>query len=145
MLSKSLLILGVLLAAGAQAKTKCPDNIKQAVQKDYPDAKVSSCKMKHEEGKSFYELKVKTSDAKKIDVDVNSEGKLIQAERKIKPDEVPAAVKTGFEQKHPGEKIRGAERQTHPDGTISYEVHFWDAGKKHEAVFKEDGSFIGQQ
>jgi hypothetical protein len=148
MMSKSFLIvssLGALLAGGAGAKTKCPDAIKSAVQRDYPDGKVSSCKQASEAGKSFYEVKVKTSDAKKLKVDVDQDGKMLQAERTIKKDEIPAGVRSAFETKYGKAKIKSAERQTKPDGSITYELGFRDNGKKHFATFKEDGAFVEQE
>jgi hypothetical protein len=147
MLRKSFLAFtaaAALAASAAQAKNKCPDAIKASVQRDYPDGKVSSCKERKTDGTFIYELKVKTADSRKLQVDVSPEGKLLQAQRKVDREEVPAAVRNAFQDKYPNCKIKSAQRQTHPDGAVSYQVDFWDNGKRHHAVFEENGAYLRQ-
>ncbi len=51
-----------------------------------------------------------------------------------------------FEAKYPKTKASKAEKQTKADGTVTYEIAFKDAkGKKHEATFKEDGTFVEEE
>jgi len=55
-------------------------------------------------------------------------------------------VTAAFEAKYPKTKASKAEKQTKADGTVTYEIAFKDAkGKKHEATFKEDGTFVEEE
>jgi hypothetical protein len=149
MSSRTILTLAfaMLIVPGlAVAKTDCPSPVKDAVKKAYPSSKVTACKEEKEKGKTQYEVKIETKEAKKLELDVSPEGSVLLTEQEIAPGSVPKAVLAAFDAKYPKTKAAKAEKQTKADGTITYELAFKDAkGKKHEATFKEDGTFVEEE
>jgi hypothetical protein len=141
------LAFAMLIAPGlAVAKTDCPPPVKNAAQKAYPSSKVTACKQENEKGKVQYEVKLETKEAKKLELDVSPEGSVLLTEEKIATASVPKGVLAAFDAKYPKTKAATAEKQTKADGTVTYELAFKDAkGKKHEATFKEDGTFVEEE
>jgi hypothetical protein len=141
------LAFALLVAPGlAMAKIDCPTAVNDAAQKAYPSAKVTACKQETEKGKVQYEVKLVTKEAKKLELDISPEGSILLTEEAIATGAVPKEVLTAFEAKYPKMKAAKANKQTHADGTVTYEVAFKDAkAKKHEATFKEDGTFVEEE
>ncbi|HEV7516267.1 MAG TPA: PepSY-like domain-containing protein [Thermoanaerobaculia bacterium] len=141
------LAFALLLAPGlAVAKTDCPAAVTDAAQKAYPAAKVTACKQEKEKGKVQYEVKLETQEAKKLELDISPEGSILLTEEAVAVDSVPKSVMAAFEAKYPKMKAAKADKQTQADGTVGYEIAFKDAkGKKHEATFKEDGTFVEEE
>jgi uncharacterized membrane protein YkoI len=129
----------------AQAKSNCPAAVTAAVAKAYPDARTSSCKEEKEEGKTQYEVKIDTKDARKLELDVSPDGSILQTEEKVGVDTLPKAVQAAFEAKYPKVKGSKADKQTKADGKVTYELAFEDKGKKHEATFADDGTFVEEE
>ncbi|MDP9122635.1 MAG: PepSY-like domain-containing protein [Acidobacteriota bacterium] len=139
------LAIALLVTPGlAAAKTAgCPAPVKDAAMKAYPASKVTACKEEKEKGKTQYEVKLQTKEAKKLEMDISPEGTVLLTEEAVATSAVPAAVMSAFDTKYSKMKPAKADRQTKPDGTITYELAWKDAkGKKHEATFKEDGTFV---
>ena len=141
------LALAMLIAPGlAVAKSGCPSAVKDAAQKAYPSSKVTACKEEKEKGKVQYEVKLETKERKKLELDVSPEGSVLLTEEEVATGSVPKAVTAAFEAKYPKTRASKAEKQTKADGTITYEIAFKDAkGKRHEATFKEDGTFVEEE
>jgi hypothetical protein len=141
------LAFAMLIAPGlAVAKTDCPSPVKDAVKKAYPSSKVTACKEEKEKGKVQYEVKLETKEAKKLELDVSPEGSVLLTEEAIATGSVPKGVLAAFDAKYPKMKAAKADKQTKADGTVTYEIAFKDAkGKKHEATFKEDGTFVEEE
>ncbi len=141
------LALATLMAPGlAVAKPGCPPPVKDAAQKAYPSSKVTACKEEKEKGKVQYEVKLETKKAKKLELDISPEGAVLLTEEEVATGSVPKAVTAAFEAKYPKTKASKAEKQTKADGSVTYEVAFKDAkGKRHEATFKEDGTFVEEE
>jgi hypothetical protein len=137
-----------LLPLGAHAGDKngtCPDAVTSAVEKAYPQAKISKCKSEKEDGKVQFEVKLVTEEGKKLELDVSPEGAILQTEEVVAVADVPAAVSKAFAAKYPKAKIARAEKQTHADASVSYELAFQtDKGKK-EATFTADGKFVEEE
>lgn len=135
--------LAAALAFGpAYAKSTCPASVTGGVQKAYPESKTKSCKQEKVEGKIQYEAVIKTKDARKIEIDLSPDGAILLTEEKVPMESLPAAVTTAFETKYPKDKILGAEKQAKTDGDVTFELAFKDNGKKHQATFKDDGTFV---
>jgi hypothetical protein len=145
------LVLAVVLLLGAPAillaKTAaCPAAVKDAALKAYPSAKVTACKEEKDKGKVQYEVKLETKEAKKLELDISPEGAILLTEEPAALDLVPKAVTAAFQAKYPKMKASYAAKQTKPDGTITYELAWKDAkSKRHEATFKEDGTFVEEE
>jgi hypothetical protein len=145
-LACAMLIAPGLAVAKTAAKTDCPSAVKGAVEKAYPNSKVTGCKQENEKGKVQYEVKLKTKEEQALELDVSPEGSVLLTEQVVAESSVPQAVMTAFGAKYPKMKAARAEKQTKADGAVTYEIAFKDAkGKKHEATFKEDGTFVEQE
>lgn len=127
------------------AKTVCPEPVKAGALKTYPAAKISSCKQEKENGKIQYEVRLKTGDERKLELDIDPEGAILLTEEKVAAQSVPKAALSAFEAKYPRAKVSGAEKQTKPDGTPTYELAFKKDGKSHEATFDEQGRFVEEE
>jgi hypothetical protein len=149
-------LIAPALAAADAAKTPkttkatktaatCPAPVSDAVQKAYPSSKVTACKQETEHGKVQYEVKLETKEAKKLELDITPEGSVIQTEESVAVAAVPKAVTSAFDAKYPKMKPTQAAKQTKADGTIAYELAWKDAKGRHEATFKEDGSFLEEE
>ncbi|HWX25114.1 MAG TPA: hypothetical protein VN083_08745, partial [Vicinamibacteria bacterium] len=66
---------------------------------------------------------------------------VIQTEEDVSLTLVPAAVIKAFGAKYPNTKAKSAVKQTHADGTISYEIEY--AGGS--ATFSKEGVFSSQE
>jgi hypothetical protein len=141
------LALAMLTAPGlAAAQPDCPAAVKDAVQKAHSSSRMTSCKQEKEKGKIQYEVKIMTKEETHLELDVSPEGAILLTEEVVATGSVPKAVMAAFDAKYAKKKVDRAEKQTHADGTVTYEVAFKDArGKKHEATFKEDGAFVEEE
>ena len=139
----SLITLGLLLGfSHVMAKAACPVPVLGAVEKAYPGSTVSSCMKEKEKDAVQYEVKFETKSEQKLEIDVSPEGSIKLVEGSVVLDSVPKAVISAFKAKYPKAQIKASEKQTKAEGTVTYELAFKDQGKKHEATFKEDGTFV---
>jgi hypothetical protein len=144
----------VLFGTAAEAKKKdeksanptaaCTTDVKTAVAKAFPDSTIDKCKAENDHGKDLIEVKLTRKDGSKVEVDVGTDGKILQTEEKIAMDKVPATVMKAFSAKYPKAKATGAEKQSAEKAT-SYEIAFTVDGAKKEATFAEDGKFIEEE
>ena len=135
----------LVVSSAAWASAGCPANVTDAAVKAFPGAKVTSCKQEKEHGKVQFEVKLDTKDAKKMELDISPEGSVLLTEEKVPVETVPPVVMTAFGAKYPKAKAEHAEKQTKPDGTITYELAWTDKGKRHEATFGDDGKFVDEE
>ena len=137
------LVLGSTLAAAAPAP--CPAAVTSAVDKKFPKSTVQVCKAEREDGHDQYEVKLTKADGSKVEVDVSPAGAILQTEEVVALDQVPAAVTKAFAAKYPKAKPTRAEKQTPATGKPSYELAFAVDGKRKEATFAEDGTFVEEE
>lgn len=130
----------LFVATPAVAAPSCPTAVTDAIAKAFPKSKIDGCKAEKEHGHDQFEVRVTKADAKKAEVDVAPDGKILQVEEKVAPAELPDAVKKAFAAKYPKAKAKRAEKQT-AGADISYEIAF---GAK-EATFKADGTFVEEE
>jgi uncharacterized membrane protein YkoI len=144
---KVLLVAVSLIVAPlyAYAKDSCPATVKDAVNKAQAGSKISSCKQEKADGKVQYEVRLKTSDGRKLSLDVAPEGAILLTEEKVAAASVPPAVSAAFAARYPKAKATAAEKQTKPDGKVTYELAFKVKGKRKEATFDESGSFVSEE
>ncbi|HEY0511442.1 MAG TPA: PepSY-like domain-containing protein [Thermoanaerobaculia bacterium] len=145
-LACAMLVAPGLAVAKTAAKADCPSAVKEAVLKAHPGAKVTGCKEEKEKGKTQYEVKLATKENQKLEMDISPDGAVLVTEEVVPESSVPPAVMKAFGAKYSKMKAARAEKQTKADGTVTYEIAFKDAkGKKHEATFKEDGTFVEEE
>jgi hypothetical protein len=143
-----ILSLAALLAAAplsVHAKGACPAAVKDAVAKAHAGSKIKACKQEKTGDKVQYEVKLKSADGKKIEVDVSPDGAILLTEEEVAASSVPPAVSSAFAARYPKTKATAAEKQTKPDGKIDYEFAFKVKGKKKEATFDEVGAFVSEE
>lgn len=140
-----LIVASLLVPSLSFAKSSCPAPVKEAVAKAYPASRVSACKQEKVGGKVQYEVRLKTSEGRKLEVDVAPEGAILLTEEKIAVSALPSAVSAAFAARYPKIKATAAEKQTKADGKSSYELAFKANGKKKEATFDESGNFVSEE
>ena len=115
----------VLSSERSAAAGNCPSAVTAAALEAHAGATVASCKKGQEKGKTQYEVKLTT-----------------YHDRTVELSAVPQAVMTAFNAKYAGAKPSRAEKQTTPDGRVTYELAFASGKKKQEATFTAEGSFV---
>ena len=140
--TKSILMTGLILTAQVHAKSKCPEAISGAVQTAYPESKISSCKQEKEDGKIQFVVSLASKTAGNVELDLDTTGSILLTEQIVPVDSVSKGAMSGFKSKYPGVKISRAEKQTKPDGSVTYELSFQDKNKKHDATFRQNGEFV---
>ncbi|HET9987094.1 MAG TPA: hypothetical protein VFQ65_01210 [Kofleriaceae bacterium] len=138
-----MLVLGSSLAAAAPPP--CPAAVTTAIDKRFPKSTLQACKAEREDGHDQFEVKLTKADGSKVEVDVSPAGAILQTEEVIALDQVPAAVTKAFAAKYPKAKPTRAEKQTPATGKPSYELAFAVDGKRKEATFAEDGTFVEEE
>ncbi len=132
-----------LVVGLAMASTQpCPEAVKAAIEKAYPGATVDSCKQEKEKGITLFEVKVTTKDAKKLEIDVAPDGKLLQTEEKVAVESVPQTVMDGFHAKYKDAKPSAAEKQVKADGTVQYELTIGAGKQKKEITLSLAGKVL---
>ena len=124
-----------------------PRPVVDAVKKKYPRAKLVGFEQETEQGKLIYEVAVKAG-ARKIDVDVAPDGKILAEETLIKADELPAAVKKGLaSSKYAKWAIKRAEQVVTNEQADrpSYELIVADHGSVMEVVLDQTGAVTKQE
>ncbi|MFO0788422.1 MAG: PepSY-like domain-containing protein [Pirellulales bacterium] len=100
--------------------SEVPAKVRDAIMAKFPGAKAEEASQEEEDGKTLYELALKTSDTT-IDVTANSDGEIISIEKLIHEDRLPKPVRDALSAKYPDGQLKKVEEITEKD-TTSYEV-----------------------
>ena len=142
---KSITFAVVCLTWVSEARADCPSKIKTAIEKAFESSKISTCKLEREHGHDQYEVKLAKANGSLVEVDVSTDGKILQTEEKIAVSDVPAVVMKAFAARYPKAKVDRAEKQTPSEGQPTFELAFaTDKGRK-EATFANDGAFVEEE
>lgn len=117
-------MLAVAARAGEEkiSADKLPAPVKKTVKKKFPEAKIRGAAKEVEGGKTTFEVEL-TVEGRSVDVAMNARGKILEIEKEIPVDKLPAAVRKELKEKFPGAKIEKAEEITEgEDGPVHYEV-----------------------
>jgi len=125
-------------------ESSCPDVVRRSAKRELAGSTITKCKREKAEGKEQFEVKLE-SGAQHMEVDVASDGTVLQTEVRVALDEVPPKVLSTFAAKYPSAKPTGAEKQAHPGGPPTYEIAFDAQPKAKEATFAEDGTFVEEE
>ncbi|MCX6566993.1 MAG: PepSY-like domain-containing protein [Candidatus Aminicenantes bacterium] len=142
------LTLALTGMAAAQDNTKTePVNIKilppavlQAFKASYPDAVIKGVDKETENGVTLYE--VESVDGKiNRDLLYTADGKAVEIEESIAPENLPAPVKQTLDKEYPGAKILKAEILT-KNGIKAYELSLQIKGKTSSVTIDSEGKTV---
>jgi uncharacterized membrane protein YkoI len=147
----SSLILAVFVLIGAAAGLcadeeklpldKLPKAVQDAVKAKFPGAELVSAAKEKEGGETIFEVALKYK-GHKHDVTFKEDGTLVEDEKEIPAEDLPAAVKQTLESKYPKATIKEAEEVTKGDKVV-YELHLVTAEKqKVEVVIDPQGKVV---
>ncbi len=74
--------LSIVQADERVALEELPETVTKAVEAKFPGSKIVKAKKDTEDGKQVYELKLKSNDDKKYEVEVSSDGEILKSEQK---------------------------------------------------------------
>lgn len=134
--------LSMLAVPSRTHAAACPASVTEAALAAHPGATVASCKQEREHGRTQYEVNLAAKEGGTLELDVAADGKILLTEEPISIGDVPAAVTQAFARMYPNVRATGAEKETSADGKITYELAFEASGKKKEATFAADGTFV---
>jgi uncharacterized membrane protein YkoI len=128
---------------------KAPKAVRDAIQGRFPGADVNSIEKETENGKVVYDVELKQK-GRKYEMDIQEDGTIIEIEKEIALQNVPAAVLQALKARFPKaaikevmevNKVKGKEEK--PD---HYEVTIETADKKtHEVTVSLDGKNIKKE
>jgi uncharacterized membrane protein YkoI len=134
------MIAMMTVAAGLPAGAgDCPKEVKAAAEKAHAGAKIGACHEEREDGSTLYEVALRTSDGKQLEVEISPDGAIVETEEIVSADALPAAVLKTVQKEHPGGKVGKVERITAADGAVSYEVVVTSGGRSQELTLSAAG------
>jgi hypothetical protein len=114
-----------------------PAAVKKTIKKKFPKAEIEKAAKEVEDGKTTYEVLLEIDD-RPIEVAFNADGAILEIERVIPFDQVPARVKKALAKKYPAAKITKVEAVTKgEDGPTVYEIVI-----NTEVVLDAKGKFV---
>jgi Putative beta-lactamase-inhibitor-like, PepSY-like len=114
-----------------------PAAIKKAVKKRFPSAEIEKAAKEVEDGKTTYEVLLEIDD-KPVEVAFTADGTILEIEKVIPFESVPAPVKKALAAKYPTAKIEKVEAVTKGEhGPTVYEIVI-----KAEVVLDSKGKFV---
>ncbi len=132
----------MLLTSVASAET-CPAAVTAAVKKAFPDGTITKCAAHVEKGQKHFEAKVSRGKAT-LEIDVSPKGEILLIEEPIAVADLPAAVTRALAARYPKVKATRAEKMT-KGAELSFEIAFQSEGRRKEATFKQDGTFVEEE
>lgn len=124
-------------------KSKVPAAVLKAFKESYPEATAKAYSLEKENGKNYYE--VESIDGKTHrDLLYAADGKVIEIEESIKPNELPEAVRATVKKDFQSAKILRAERTTR-EQKVSYELVIRSGKNKYEASYSPDGKRLSKK
>lgn len=142
--------LAGIAVAGEKRVTESdmPAPVLAAVAKKYPAAKKVGFAKEVEQQQTTFEVSI-TDGAKKIDIDLSPDGKILAEEQLIPVQEVPASVRKALAEspRYRAWRVQRAERiiTRENDAAPSYELVVARGQKKAEVVFDQDGKLVKQE
>jgi Putative beta-lactamase-inhibitor-like, PepSY-like len=114
-----------------------PAAVKKAIEKKFHKAEIEKATKEVEDGETTYEVMLEVDDHP-VDVALKADGTILEIERTIPFNKLPAGVKKALEAKYPGAQIEKVEAVTKgEDGPEVYEIAI-----KTEVVFDAKGKVV---
>lgn len=122
--------------------TEVPQAVLDAFHAAYPDANVHEYSEEREDGQLKYEISFEY-ESTRYDASYNAAGEVVELEKTIAADLLPAAIREALTANYGEMEIRLAE-QVNKSGNVFYEVKLTDPrdGKRYEILFGEDGRLV---
>ena len=114
-----------------------PAVVQKVARAEVGRSKVEEVEDTFEDGKRAYEVEFRRNH-EKLAIVISEQGKLIQTEHRLSPEDAPAQVKATVKRKFPDGKISHFTKVEKVDGTI-FEVTVDAGGKPHKLVLNEKG------
>jgi hypothetical protein len=147
----ALVVIGTALPAFAgERKVKESDVPKaalDAVKKKYPTAKLTGFSKEEDDGKTHYEVTLEEG-ARRLDVDLSPEGKILVEEETIAQDALPAEVRKALAaSRYAKWTVKRVERIVKEENAAdpSYELLLTDADQGAEVVFDKAGKIVEEE
>lgn len=147
------LILGLFIAGAAGCGTmhgkktttlnKVPPAAQSVIKTYVGDGNLESIEVGHEEGQHIYEVHY-LKGKRRFELEVNEKGDVLEWEKYLEMDELPAAVRATVEKEISGARMTELVQETE-EGKMFYEVEFEKDGKEHEVKIAEDGSILERE
>ena len=134
LMSATLLLSSIAFAEETAKKIKLmdmPPAVQAAVKEQSKGATIKGLAKEVENGKTMYELEMKTAAGTSKDLMLDSDGKVISVEEQTTLAAIPAAARAAIEKAVGKGKISLVETLT-TQGSIIYEAQYKVAGKKSE-------------
>ena len=148
LLGATLTILAVTFVWAGDEKIpidKLPKEVVKAVSTKFPKIKMVSAVKATADGKTTFEVTLKSGEFR-IDVNVTSDGKILQIEKEMPFKDLPKPVSEAFHAKYPKANVKRVEELIKDDKTISFEILCETTAKKTvEAYFEPGGKFIQEK
>ena len=147
-------LFALSLAGAARADEKrvkesdVPAPVLAAVAKKYPTAKKTGFSKEVENKKTTFEINL-TDGAKKIEVELTPDGKIVAEEQEIALEAVPAGVRKALAEsaKYGKWTVKKAERVVNNENEAApnFELLVVSGAKKAEVVFDKDGKLVKEE
>jgi uncharacterized membrane protein YkoI len=115
-----------------------PAAVKLTIEKEAKGYEIDDIEQETDDGRVVYEVDIDKGDDNEIKIKVSPEGKLLEKEEEMYPEELPGFVLKAIEKSIPGLDLDDAEMKIESDGKVEYQVE----GENDEikAEFKIDGN-----
>ncbi|NJL13478.1 MAG: hypothetical protein HC913_11055 [Microscillaceae bacterium] len=111
--------------------------------KDYfPDLDLAQVEWSWEVPYKIYEAEFEMDD-REYEVEITVTGHLLLTEISIPAEELPEVVRKSMREKFPNQSIEEVERVEYSNGVVHYEIELEKGEKSLEALYREDGLFVG--
>jgi hypothetical protein len=133
-----LLVVTMLAITLSGFAINVPKAVSDAFAKKFPGA--TNVKWGKENAKE-YEAEF-TLNGRSVSANFLADGSWVETETEISIAELPAAVTSAVQTKHPGAAIIKAEKNEAAKGGLTYEIKINAGNKKQELVIKADGTIV---
>ncbi len=145
---KALLVAAILLSGCALLSKEVkfedvPAAAQKVIQQHTAGGTVKKITCEKEDEKHFYKVEY-DKDGRQHELEVDDTGKILEMEKILNMEDLPAPVRKTVETESAGGEIKELALETEGDKTF-YEVEFEKGGKDHEVKISEDGKVLERE
>ncbi len=118
-----------------------PPAVQKTVQEQYKGATIHGFSSEKENGQTIYEAEL-TLNGRNQDVSMDAKGTVLEVEKQVDLDSLPAAVREGLRKKAGTGRIAKVETLTKKGKLVAYEAVVQTGGKKSEIQVGPDGNAL---
>ena len=153
---------GKIIATESElTESQIPASIKDYLGKNYNGQKITEAEMEENEKGVFYDIELKI-DGKETELVFDANGNFLETENEDRDDddgdddddeneveidisELPRSIQDNIGQSFPNATLLEADKITHKDGRITYDVEIKTDGKIKELMYDAYGKFLGEE